>query len=66
MNRTRTLIAVGLIGLAAILFYFYGGHRVPSGQPQLAYLTPETFPGLQAAFNSAKSDVRVMLLLSPT
>ena len=66
MNRKRTLIAVGVVCLVAVLFYFYGGHRVPAGQPELVYLTPETFPGMQAAFNSAVGDTRVLLLLSPT
>ncbi len=66
MNRKRTLIAVGVVGLAAILFYFYGGHRVPVGQPELVYLTPDTIPDMKAAFNSAQRDIRVLLLLSPT
>jgi hypothetical protein len=46
--------------------YFYGGSQAPSGQPPLVRLTPENISQLEAAFNAAKGDVRVLVLLSPT
>jgi hypothetical protein len=66
MNRKQTFLVAGALALAGILFYFYGGHDVPPGQAPLANLTAETLPSIKDAFNAAKDDVRVLLLLSPT
>lgn len=52
--------------LLAALVYFYGGSQVPAGQPPLLSLTPQNVTGFKTAFNAAKDDVRVLLLLSPT
>ncbi|MCU1258457.1 MAG: hypothetical protein JWO80_1342 [Bryobacterales bacterium] len=64
-NRLLLIIVLLLAPLGAGL-YFYGGTRTPAGQPPLAYLTPQNFAGLKTAFNDAKDDVRLLVLLSPT
>jgi len=62
LKRTFTLIAAA--GLAAALYYYYGGHQTPEGQPPLASFS---LPSFQEAFNGdATSDVRVVLMFSPT
>ena len=66
MKMKRSLMVAGALALAGILFYFYGGHQVPPGQPPLANLTAETMPGLKDAFNAANGNVRVVVMLSPT
>jgi hypothetical protein len=66
MNRKYTLIAVFAIALAGALFYFYGGSRTPTGQPPLQKLTTQNVAEVKDAFNAAKGDIRVLLLLSPT
>jgi len=66
MNRKRTLIAIAALLAIGVAFYFYGGHQAPVGQPPLASLTPETLSDIKNAFNAAKSEVRVLVLLSPT
>ncbi len=60
-----TIFAAAVL-LGAGLAYFYGGHTVPAGQPELLDLTPQTLSAIETSFNEAKSDVRVLLLLSPT
>jgi hypothetical protein len=66
MNRKRTLIAIAALLAIGVAFYVYGGHQAPIGQPPLASLTPETLSDIKNAFNAAKSEVRVLVLLSPT
>jgi hypothetical protein len=66
MSRKHILIAAFAIALAGALFYLYAGHQVPAGQPPLRRLTNQNVAGFQSAFNAAKGDVRVLLLLSPT
>jgi hypothetical protein len=46
--------------------YFYGGHTAPPSQPALVDLTPQTLSKIESAFEDAKGDVRVLVLLSPT
>jgi outer membrane lipopolysaccharide assembly protein LptE/RlpB len=55
-----------IVALAALTWHFYGGQRVPAGQPSLVSLTPENFDQLRRSFNMATGEVRVVLLLSPT
>ena len=64
----RKWIIVGVLGasLATAMAYLYGGHHVPSGQPPLQDLTPQTVNDLKDDFNAAKGNVRLLLLLSPT
>jgi hypothetical protein len=65
---TRRNIALGLAALAifAGLFYFYGGHQTPSGQPPLADLSTANLSELKNEFNSSHANVRMLVLLSPT
>jgi hypothetical protein len=57
--------AAGLLALAALV-YFNGAGQTPAGQPPLARLTVENVSQVPAAFNAARDDVRVLVLLSPT
>jgi hypothetical protein len=66
MNRRYIGAIVAALLLGTLLFYFYGGHQAPPGQPSLAELRPENFTTIATAFNAAKDEVRVVLLLSPT
>jgi hypothetical protein len=66
MSRKHVLIAALAIALAGVLFYFYGGHQAPTGQPPLRNLTTQNVGEVKDAFNAARDDVRVLLLLSPT
>jgi hypothetical protein len=52
--------------LLVVLVYFYGGSQVPSGQPPLRSLTAGNVAQIKHEFNQAKTDVRLLLLLSPT
>lgn len=52
--------------LTGAVVYFYGGHQVPPGQAPLERLTAQNVSAVKNAFNAAKDDVRVLLLLSPT
>ena len=58
-------ILLGVILIAALV-YFYGGSQVPPGQPPLESVTAQNVPDVKNQFNSAKDDVRILLLLSPT
>ena len=58
--------ALSALVVVAALVYFYGGHETPAGQPPLASLTSETLSQFETAFDVAKSDVRVLMFLSPT
>jgi hypothetical protein len=58
-----TLLGVMLV---AALVYFYGGSQAPPGQPPLESVTAQNVADVKNQFNSAKDDVRVLLLLSPT
>jgi hypothetical protein len=58
--------ALVVVGVFALGNHFYGGHKVPAGQPAFVSLTSTNFDQLRVAFNSASADVRIVLLLSPT
>jgi hypothetical protein len=64
----RKYILGTLLGviLVVALVYFYGGSQAPPGQPPLESLTAQNVADVKNQFNSAKDDVRVLLLLSPT
>jgi hypothetical protein len=65
-QRLSILAVVVVAGLLALGWHFYGGEKVPAGQPPLVSLTSSNFDQLRTAFNSASGDVRIVLLLSPT
>jgi hypothetical protein len=60
------LALLALVGVLVLGWHFYGGARVPAGQPPLVWLTPSNFDQLPTAFNAASGEVRIVLLLSPT
>jgi hypothetical protein len=67
MKKQLSILAVlVVVGLLALGWHFYGGQRVPAGQPALVSLTSNNFDELRAAFNGASGQVRIVLLLSPT
>jgi hypothetical protein len=66
VKKSLYMLAVVFVGLLALGWHFYGGEKVPAGQPPLVSLTPNNFEQLRTAFNRASGDVRVVLLLSPT
>lgn len=66
MRWKRILGTAAALILGAGLFYFYGGHQAPSTQAPLVDLAPENLSTLKNAFNEAKGDVRLLVLLSPS
>jgi hypothetical protein len=67
MKTPLCIIAVlVIVGLQSLGWHFYGGQKVPAGQPPLVSLKSSNFDQLRAAFNAASGEVRIVLLLSPT
>jgi hypothetical protein len=66
MKRRYIIGAFLLALLVAAALYVYGGGQAPSGQPPLRNVTAENVVEIKNEFNAAKSEVRVLLLLSPT
>jgi hypothetical protein len=66
MSRKHIWAAIAAITVAGALLYFYGGSRTPTGQPPLQRVTAQNVAEVKSAFNAAKEDVRLLLLLSPT
>jgi hypothetical protein len=64
--KRKYILAATLLALSGALVYFYAGTQVPSGQAPLERLTTRNVTDIGNAFNEAKGDVRVLLLLSPT
>jgi hypothetical protein len=66
MKRKHIVGAIIAVVVLVALFYFYGGSQTPSGQAPLRSLTAQNIGEIRDQLNAAKSDVRVLLLLSPT
>jgi hypothetical protein len=66
MKRRNVLFGLAAVGILGALFYLYGGHQTPSGQRPLADLDSRSLSGLENEFNSSCSQVRLLVLLSPT
>ena len=66
MKRRSLLLGLAALGILAALFYLYGGHQAPSGQPPLADLSSASMSQLRDQFNRSQSQVRLLVLLSPT
>lgn len=66
MKRKYILSAILIAVLIGAVVYFYGGSQAPPGQPPLQRLTAQNVSAVKNAFNAAKDDIRVLLLLSPT
>jgi hypothetical protein len=64
----RRSVGLGLAALAifAGLFYLYGGHQTPAGQAPLADLNEANLSELKNEFNGSQTNVRMLVLLSPT
>lgn len=52
--------------LVAAVLYLYGGGQAPSGLLPLRSVTDQNVSDIKNEFNAAKSEVRVVLMLSPT
>ena len=57
-------LTASVIGVLA--YYLYGGSQTPPGQAPLESLTAQNVAEIKNAFNAAKGDARLLLLLSPT
>jgi hypothetical protein len=67
MKKGLSILAVLVtVGLSVLAWHFYGGAKVPAGQPPLASLTEANFDQFRIAFNAGSGEVRIVLLLSPT
>ena len=62
----NALLAISAAVLLGGGLYYYGGHTTPTTQPALVSFSPEALLGLESAFNEAKGEVRMVVLLSPT
>jgi len=65
-SRRLLVVAIALVIVAGLLYYFYGGSSVPAGQRPLVRLAAGNFGELRDAFNAASGSVRVIAMLSPT
>jgi len=66
MTRKRIVLAVVVLGTLGALYYFYGGHSTPKGQPPLVSFSSGDLTPLKTAFNDSASSIRVVVMLSPT
>jgi hypothetical protein len=66
MNRKRILVGVVLLLVFGAVYYFYGGHSVPKGQPPLVSFSSGDLTPLKTAFNASAPSTRVLVMLSPT
>jgi hypothetical protein len=66
MNPKRIRLIVVLLIVFGAVYYFYGGHVTPQGQPPLVSFSAGDLTPLQTAFNASASSVRVVVMLSPT
>lgn len=62
----KGFLAIPAALLVGAGLYFYGGHTAPLTQPALVDLAPQTLSKIESAFNEAKDNVRLLVLLSPT
>jgi hypothetical protein len=66
MSRKRILLFAVLLVAFAAVYYFYGGHSTPKGQPPLVSFSSGDLTPLKTAFNASSSSIRVVVMLSPT
>lgn len=66
MKRRNVGLGLAALAVFATLFYLYGGHKAPSGQPPLAYLNATNLGELKNEFNDSQASMRMLVLLSPT
>jgi hypothetical protein len=67
MNRRRWMV-VGTLGVfvALVVLPRFFTHNTPSPQPPLGFIDAGSLGTLRADFNRAASEVRIIVLLSPT
>ena len=66
MKRRNVRMGLAALVILAGLFYLYGGHQTPNGQPPLTDLNAANLGELKNEFNGSQRDVRMLVLLSPT
>ena len=66
MKRKYILSALAAVVLVAAFLSLYGGGQAPAGQAPLKRIDAQSITEIRDEFNAAKSDARVLLLLSPT
>ena len=66
MSRKRILLFAVLLVAFGAVYYFYGGHSTPKGQPPLVSFSSGDLTPLRTAFNGSASSIRVVVMLSPT
>lgn len=66
MTRKRILLVLTLLVAFGAVYYFYGGHSTPKGQPPLVGFSSGDLTPLKTAFNGSPSSIRVVVMLSPT
>ena len=66
MRRKRVLWLVFAIAILAVGFYLGGSSPTPPGQPPLVSLNQVNVSQFQQGFDTAISNTRIVLLLSPT
>jgi hypothetical protein len=67
MRRTWAIVlAVVTLAIGGGIFYLTRPGRPPAGQPPLVEITGPALVDLQAEFNRTSSNLRIILLLSPT
>ena len=66
MSRKRILQVAALLIAFGAVFYMYGGHLTPKGQPPLFSFSSGDLMPLKTAFNASASSIRVVVMLSPT
>ena len=66
MKRRNFTLGLAALAVFGVMFYLYGGHQGPRGQPPLADLNAANLSQLKDEFNSSHANVRILVLLSPT
>ena len=58
MTRKRILLVVVLLVAFGAVYYFYGGHSVPKGQPPLLSFSAGDLTPLKTAFTASARFIR--------
>ena len=66
MRRTWAIVLAAALAIGGGIFYLTRPGRPPAGQPPLVEITGPALAALQAEYNGSSSNLRVILLLSPT
>ena len=71
VRRWLTIAGCGLAVLVLVVvgtgaWLKWSPRSVPSGQPALAHLGPDSLPAFRRAFNDGAGEIRILAMLSPT